>query len=80
MHDFITKNKNLFNKLDNIIDDIPMADQSSLIYVLQEAQNMFGHIPKEVQIYISKKLNIAPVEIYSVVTFYDCFSLIPNFD
>ncbi|WP_434797712.1 NAD(P)H-dependent oxidoreductase subunit E [Terrisporobacter vanillatitrophus] len=79
MHNFITKNKNLFNELDNIINNLPIADQSSLIYILQEAQNIFGHLPKEVQLYISKKLNIAPVEIYGVVTFYDCFSLTPTF-
>lgn len=76
MNSFINQNKQLFNKLDNVINNLP-ADQSSLMNILIEAQNIFGYLPKEVQIYISKKLNIAPVEVYGVVSFYKNFSTIP---
>lgn len=76
MNSFISQNQQLFDKLDNVISNLP-ADQSSLMNILIEAQNIFGYLPKEVQLYISQKLNMAPVEVYSVVSFYKEFSTTP---
>lgn len=76
MNSFISQNQQLFDKLDNVISNLP-ADQSSLMNILIEAQNIFGYLPKEVQLYISQKLNMAPVEVYGVVSFYKEFSTTP---
>lgn len=46
--------------------------------VLHEAQDLFGHIPIEIQNMISEELKIPLSEIYGVVTFYSQFSLIPK--
>lgn len=49
-----------------------------LIPVLQEAQNKFGYLPKEVLQMISTDLKIPVAEIYGVVTFYSQFTFIPR--
>lgn len=77
MCNFISQNKKLFDELDNLIDSLPNADESSLIYVLKEAQGIFGYLPKEVQLHIAKKLDISPAKVYGVVSFYSYFSTTP---
>jgi len=49
-----------------------------LIPILQEAQNIFGYLPIEVQKNISDALNVSAAEIYGVVTFYSQFTLVPK--
>ena len=51
------------------------GDRSGLLPILKKIQDTFRYIPKKYIIYISKRLNIPPVEIYSVITFYEMFSL-----
>ena len=46
MCNFISQNKKLFDELDNLISALPEADESALIYVLKEAQSIFGYLPK----------------------------------
>ena len=77
MCNFYSQNKKLFDKLDTIIDSLPQADESSLIYVLKEAQGIFGYLPKEVQLHISGKLGVSPAKVYGVVSFYSYFSTNP---
>lgn len=52
--------------------------EGALIPVLQEAQAIFGYLPEEVLILISKKLKIPLSRIYGVVTFYAQFYLTPR--
>ncbi|HHV27038.1 NAD(P)H-dependent oxidoreductase subunit E [Anaerosalibacter bizertensis] len=52
--------------------------KGALMAVLHEAQDLFGHIPIEIQNMISEELKIPLSEIYGVVTFYSQFSLIPK--
>lgn len=49
-----------------------------LMPVLQEAQEIYGYLPIEVQSMISKGLGISLSEIYGVATFYSQFSLVPK--
>ena len=77
MCDFVSQNKKLFDELDSLIATLPEADESSLIYVLKEAQSIFGYLPKEVQLYISEKLGISPAKVYGVVSFYSYFTTEP---
>lgn len=76
MCDFISCNKTLFQELDNFIDSLP-SKKGSLIQVLHTAQDIFGYLPKEVQLYISDKLNISPAKVYGVVSFYSYFTTEP---
>ena len=76
MCDFYLRNKKLFEQLETFIDSLETKD-GSLIQVLHHAQGIFGYLPKEVQLYISEKLNIAPAKVYGVVSFYSYFSTNP---
>jgi NADH:ubiquinone oxidoreductase subunit E len=49
-----------------------------LITVLHQAQKIFGHLPREVQIYIAEKMGIPFPEVYGVVSFYSLFSMKPR--
>ena len=49
-----------------------------LMPVLQEAQDVYGYLPIEVQKMISEGLDISLEHIYGVVTFYAQFSLAPK--
>ena len=77
MCDFVSQNQKLFDELDNLIDSLEVADESSLIFVLKEAQGIFGYLPKEVQLHIAKRLGISPATVYGVVSFYSYFSVNP---
>lgn len=48
--------------------------ESELIAILHKAQEIFGYLPKEVQVFVAKKLNIPFSKVYGVVTFYSYFS------
>ncbi|WP_195940238.1 NADH-quinone oxidoreductase subunit NuoE family protein [Romboutsia sp. 1001713B170131_170501_G6] len=73
MCDFYSRNKHLFDQLDNFIDSLDTR-KGALIQVLHHAQGIFGFLPKEVQLYIAKALNIAPSKVYGVVSFYSYFT------
>lgn len=45
-----------------------------LIKVLHKAQNIFGYLPKEVQLFVAEKLNIPVSKVFAVVTFYSYFT------
>lgn len=72
MCDFISKNKELFNELDIFINSIH-DNEKTLMNTLHHAQSIFGYLPKDVQIHISKKLNLPFSQVESVVNFYSYF-------
>lgn len=49
----------------------------SLITILQQAQDIYGYLPKEVMNYVAKETGIKPAKIYGVATFYTQFRLEP---
>ena len=49
-----------------------------LMPALQKAQDIYGYLPKEVQIIIAEELNVPLSEVYGVATFYSQFSLTPK--
>lgn len=55
-------------------------EKGALMPVLQAAQNIFGHVPQEVQEAIAEGLNVSLSEVYGVATFYGQFTLEPNGD
>lgn len=77
MCDFYSRNKHLFDQLDNFIDSLETR-KGALIQVLHHAQGIFGFLPKEVQLYIAKALDVAPSKVYGVVSFYSYFTTEPR--
>jgi len=67
----------LYRKLDEFIDSVSDED-GVLIRVLHYAQNVFGHLPREVQIHIGKRLGKSLAEVYGVVSFYHYFVTEPK--
>lgn len=53
-------------------------DPGAVMPVLQEAEEIYGYLPIEVQTIIADKLNIPLEEVYGVSTFYSQFSLTPK--
>lgn len=66
-----------FEMLDNFIDKI-QNKEAELITILHKAQEIFGYIPKEVQLHISRKLTIPAAKVNGVVTFYSYFTEEPK--
>ena len=54
------------------------GEEGCLMRVLQEAQNIYGYLPIEVQKKISLGLEVSMAEIYGVATFYSQFALNPK--
>jgi NADH-quinone oxidoreductase subunit E len=52
-------------------------EKSSLIPILQSVQGKLGYLPRAAMIAIAEYLNIAPIDVYGVVTFYNQFRLNP---
>ena len=52
--------------------------QVDIIPMLQEIQEHYHYLPREIFPYISAKLDMSEAEIYSVATFYENFSLEPK--
>ncbi|MFV0342380.1 MAG: NAD(P)H-dependent oxidoreductase subunit E [Anaerocolumna sp.] len=66
-----------FEVVDSILLDLGMK-QSSIIAILQNIQEHYRYLPKEVFPYLSSKLGMSQAKIYSVATFYENFSLEPK--
>jgi len=56
------------------LEDYITSSEQSLIMVLHKAQELWSYLPKEVIIFVAKKLDISTAKVYGVVTFYSFFS------
>ena len=54
------------------------GQQGALMPILQQAQDIYGYLPIEVQTIIAEETGIPLEKIYGVVTFYAQFSLFPK--
>lgn len=63
-------------QLKKIIADLK-GTPGALMPILQQAQELYGYLPIEVQTMIAEGLDISIEEVYQVVTFYAQFSLNP---
>ena len=52
--------------------------QGGLMPALQEAQAIYGYLPKEVQIIVAEELGVSLAEVYGVVSFYSQFTIVPK--
>lgn len=54
------------------------GDTSKLMMVMQEAQEIYGYLPYEVQKMIAEGLDVPMEKVYGVATFYAQFALSPK--
>ena len=64
-------------QLDAVIAECK-GDKSQLMHVMQEAQGIYGYLPREVQIMIAEGMDVPLEKVYGVATFYAQFSLSPK--
>jgi len=65
-----------YAKLDKVIAEMK-GQGGAVMRTLQAAQDIFGYVPKDVQIKIADGLGETLSEVYGVATFYSQFSLEP---
>ena len=66
-------------KLDAVIA-AHKGQQGALMPVMQEAQEIYGYLPIEVQNYIALQMDVPLEEVYGISTFYAQFALNPKGD
>jgi NADH-quinone oxidoreductase subunit E len=66
-----------YRELEEFINNLP-DKQGALIEVLHRAQGIFGYLPKEVQIFVSQKLDVPASKVFGVVSFYSYFTTEPR--
>ena len=64
----------------NAIINANKHDKSRLMSVMQQAQDVYGYLPIEVQNKIAEGMNVPLEKVYGVATFYAQFSLSPKGD
>lgn len=67
----------MFKELDVYIDNLENKE-GSLITVLHKAQEIFGYLPKEVQLHVARRLDTTAAKVNGVVTFYSYFTEEPK--
>ena len=63
--------------VDDILDRYH-CDKGSLIQILLDIQDKLRWLPKSVLMLVSERLEVPLSQIYSIVTFYTAFSLVPQ--
>jgi len=69
--------KEKLQKLEDYIDNLEEKD-GCLINVLHEAQDLFGFLPRDLQLFIGRKLDIPAAKVFGVTTFYSFFTMEPR--
>ena len=69
--------KESFDELDMFINSLETT-KGTLIQILHKAQNIFGYLPRDVQLFIARKLGIPGAEVFGVVSFYSYFTTKPR--
>ena len=65
----------------SVVDSILQSNgykQQAIISVLQDIQEHYHYLPREVFPYLADKLGMSEASIYSIATFYENFSLEPK--
>jgi len=70
-------NPQVLERVDRVIDKYG-REKKTLISILQDIQQEYNYLPKDVLLYIRDKLGVPLTQIYGVATFYNAFSLKPR--
>lgn len=65
--------KELLLQLDQYINETPDPN-GSLINILHKAQHLFGYLPHNLQLYISRQVGVNAARVNGVVSFYSYFT------
>lgn len=65
----VEQTANPYRELDAIIDALPER-RGALISVLHRAQQLYGYLPRELQLHIAQRMGIPASKVFGVVTFY----------
>lgn len=71
----------IISEMDKTVDAIIKkhgGDPTRIIAILQDVQNEYHYLPKQVFARIAARLNVCLAKVYSVATFYENFSLDPK--
>jgi NADH-quinone oxidoreductase subunit E len=66
----------LEKELDELVTHYPQKRSASLMF-LHAIQERFGHVSKEAIEWTAKKLDLQPINVYELVTFYPMFRQVP---
>lgn len=66
-----------FNVVDEILSRHEKAELST-ISILQDIQDYYHYLPKEIFPYVAKAIGVGEARLYGVATFYENFSLEPK--
>ncbi len=66
-----------FTVVDEILDRHP-RNELSTIAILQDIQEYYHYLPKEVFSYVAREIGVGEARLYGVATFYENFSLEPK--
>jgi NADH:ubiquinone oxidoreductase 24 kD subunit len=69
--------KEKFDELERFIEGMETT-KGGLIEILHKAQNIFGYLPRDVQLFVARKLGIPGAEVFGVVSFYSYFTTKPR--
>lgn len=75
VHEDLPKEK--FDELENFINSMETT-KGALIEILHKAQSIFGYLPRDVQLFVARKLGIPGAEVFGVVSFYSYFTTKPR--
>lgn len=67
----------LCQELDDFVAQLPTRE-GHLVTVLHRAQQLFGYLPREVQLHVADLMDVSPAKVYGVVSFYTFFSMVPK--
>ena len=66
-----------YGRADKIIQS-HSCEESPLITILQEIQDLYDYLPAWALRYVSEKLDVPLIRVYGVASFYDAFHLTPR--
>lgn len=66
-----------FKVIDEILSRRPRAERST-IAILQDIQEVYHYLPREVFPYVASAIGVGEARLYGVATFYENFSLEPK--
>lgn len=69
--------KEKFDELEAFINSLETT-KGALIEILHKAQKIFGYLPRDVQLFVARKLGIPGAEVFGVVSFYSYFTTKPG--
>lgn len=69
--------KEKFQELEEFINGLETTE-GALIEILHKAQDIFGYLPRDVQLFVARKLGIPGAEVFGVISFYSYFTTKPR--